>query len=95
MHASPKRELEIATSFENEEMTVTVRDTGPGLPPEALERLFQPFNTTKEKGMGIGLTICKSILEAHGGRIWAEHAEGYGAVFFIRFSPDSNVAFAS
>jgi two-component system sensor kinase FixL len=95
MLSSQKRELSIATELQDDEVSVTLRDTGPGLPPEVLENLFQPFNTTKEKGMGIGLTICKSIVEAHGGRIWAGREEGFGAVFYIRFSPDSNLEFAS
>jgi two-component system sensor kinase FixL len=90
MLSSPKRELGIATGFENDGVVVTVRDTGPGLPPEILNRLFQPFSTTKEQGMGIGLTICKSIVEAHGGRISAEQREGQGATFTILLGPDSN-----
>ena len=89
-----KRELSIATNLANNEVSVSVRDTGPGLTAKVLERLFTPFNTTKEKGMGIGLTICKSILEAHGGRIWAQHEESYGAVFVICFPTDSNVEVA-
>jgi len=61
-----------------------VSDTGPGLSDEVAARLFQPFVTTKEKGMGIGLTICQSIIEAHGGRIWATPNQGSGVEF--RFS---------
>src|SRR5713101_5766518 len=60
---------------------VGVRDTGPGLSPESLSRLFEPFYTTKPDGMGMGLSICRSIIEAHGGRLWATRCETRGALF--------------
>jgi signal transduction histidine kinase/PAS domain-containing protein len=60
---------------------VGVRDTGPGLSPESLSRLFEPFYTTKPEGMGMGLTICHSIIEAHGGGLWAITCEPQGALF--------------
>ena len=60
---------------------VGVRDTGPGLSPETLSRLFEPFYTTKPNGMGMGLAICRSIIEAHGGRPWATACEPHGALF--------------
>jgi len=60
---------------------VGVRDTGPGLSPESLPRLFEPFYTTKPDGMGMGLSICRSIIEAHGGRLWATRCEPRGALF--------------
>jgi signal transduction histidine kinase len=58
---------------------VAVRDSGPGVHPESVHRLFDAFYTTKPGGMGMGLSICRSIVEAHGGRIWASHTAGPGA----------------
>jgi C4-dicarboxylate-specific signal transduction histidine kinase len=76
------RDLRISTEkAEPESVLVTVRDSGPGLAPESLERLFESFYTTKANGMGMGLSICRSIIEAHGGRIWASANEPRGAVF--------------
>jgi C4-dicarboxylate-specific signal transduction histidine kinase len=76
------RELHISTvSIEPEGVCVGVRDTGPGLSPESLSRLFEPFYTTKPDGMGMGLSICRSIIEAHGGRLWATRCEPRGALF--------------
>jgi two-component system sensor kinase FixL len=60
---------------------VAVADTGPGLVPEVAGRLFEPFVSTKPEGMGVGLAICRSIVEAHGGRLWAEPNPGGGTVF--------------
>ena len=76
------RELHISTvSIEPEGVCVAVRDTGPRLRPESLPRLFEPFYTTKPDGMGMGLSICRSIIEAHGGRLWATSCEPRGALF--------------
>ena len=76
------RELHISTvSTEPEGVCVAVRDTGHGLRPESLPRLFEPFYTTKPDGMGMGLSICRSIIEAHGGRLWATGCEPRGALF--------------
>jgi C4-dicarboxylate-specific signal transduction histidine kinase len=76
------RELHISTvSIEPDGVCVGVRDTGPGLSPESLSRLFEPFYTTKPEGMGMGLSICRTIIEAHGGRLWAIPCEPQGALF--------------
>ena len=60
---------------------VAVRDSGPGIDPEHLERVFKSFYTTKSSGTGMGLSICRSIINAHGGRLWADANEPRGAVF--------------
>ncbi len=60
---------------------VAVTDTGSGIAPEVTARLFQPFNTTKRDALGSGLSICRSIIEAHGGRLWAEANPGGGTSF--------------
>jgi len=60
---------------------IAVEDSGPGLPPEAMDRLFEAFFTTKPSGMGMGLSICRSIVNAHGGRLWASQRSPHGAVF--------------
>jgi signal transduction histidine kinase len=76
------RELLITTGrTESGNVLVAVRDSGPGLAPAALEHLFKAFHTTKPSGLGLGLSICRSIVEAHGGRLWADANEPRGAVF--------------
>jgi signal transduction histidine kinase len=83
------RELHVSTvSVEPEGVCVAVRDTGPGLSPESLSRLFEPFYTTKPDGMGLGLSICRSIIEAHGGRLWATGCEPRGALFQFTIPAD-------
>jgi two-component system sensor kinase FixL len=82
MHDSPTRELELkATPAESDMVRVSVSDTGSGIAPDVLSQLFQPFVTTKQQGMGVGLSICRTIVESHGGQIWAEPNPGGGAVF--------------
>jgi C4-dicarboxylate-specific signal transduction histidine kinase len=75
------RELLIRTEQEaSGAVLVTVQDSGPGFSRESVDRLFDPFYTTKADGMGMGLSICRSIVDAHGGRIWALLTAGLGAV---------------
>lgn len=77
-----RRELEIATVSNADEMVeVSVSDTGAGLAPEVASHLFQPFVTTKRKGMGLGLSICRTIVESHGGKIWVDARPEGGTVF--------------
>ena len=76
------RQVLITTrQIELSDLYIGVQDTGPGLNPETLSRLFEPFYTTKPRGMGMGLAICRSIVEAHGGRVWATACEPHGALF--------------
>jgi C4-dicarboxylate-specific signal transduction histidine kinase len=82
------RELLIGTQKDaSSEVMVTVQDSGPGLDPESFHRLFDPFYTTKNDGMGMGLSICRSIIEAHGGKMWASSNDGAGATFQFSLPP--------
>src|SRR5260370_31127545 len=76
------RELLICTGkAESNDALVAIRDSGPGLDLKGVDRLFEAFYTTKVQGMGVGLAICRSIIEAHGGRVCARANEPRGAVF--------------
>jgi signal transduction histidine kinase len=70
-----------AAPAEGTHVLVTVRDTGPGLDPGVLDSVFDAFYTTKPQGLGLGLTICRSIVEAHQGRLWATSNASGGAIF--------------
>jgi two-component system, LuxR family, sensor kinase FixL len=82
MHGCERKELVVATAAVDADMIeVSVADTGHGLSKDIADRLFQPFVTTKPAGMGVGLSISKRIIEAHGGKMWAESNKGGGTVF--------------
>jgi two-component system sensor kinase FixL len=81
MESAPKRELSLSTSVADGFVRLDVADSGHGLSEDMLGALFAPFRTTKANGMGLGLSISRSIVEAHGGRIWAERNPRGGAIF--------------
>jgi two-component system sensor kinase FixL len=82
MAESPRRELTLTTAARDGGMVeVAVADTGPGLAEQVARQLFQPFVTTKRQGMGVGLSISRTIVDAHGGKIWAEKNENGGTTF--------------
>ncbi len=83
MTASPRaKRIAIRCAVQKQRVIVSISDTGPGVPVGELDRIFEAFYSTKADGIGMGLSICRSIVEAHGGRIWASEAEnGGGAVF--------------
>jgi signal transduction histidine kinase len=89
--AGGPRELLIGSTAGLEGVIVDVSDSGVGLPEANPERLFEAFYTTKASGLGMGLSICRSIVEAHGGRLWATPNEPRGAIFFVML-PVGNLA---
>jgi two-component system sensor kinase FixL len=88
MQGSPRKELLVATALDDQGcIEVRVMDTGSGLSEEIMPRLFQPFVTTKPTGMGVGLSISKRIVEAHGGEMWAEPNPEGGTQFRFTLQP--------
>jgi two-component system sensor kinase FixL len=81
MQASARRELAVRVQAADGMVQVSVADTGSGVPPEVAAQLFQPFVTTKADGMGIGLSVCRTIIEGHGGRLWMEANPEGGSLF--------------
>ena len=78
-----QRQIDIATACDDACVRLSVADHGPGVPAAAAERLFEPFNTTRPQGLGLGLSICRTIVEGHGGCIGHAARDGGGAVFNV------------
>ena len=76
-----ERDLVISTQSEGDEIRVVVRDAGIGFDPLSVDRIFDAFHTTKPGGLGMGLSISRSIVESHGGRLWASPNQGRGVTF--------------
>ncbi len=90
--AEEERQVMIRTGAgENGKVKVAVSDTGPGIPMDRFSRLFEPFFTTKKEGMGMGLSIARTIVEAHHGQIWAENNPGAGATFYFTLPPSQEI----
>jgi len=83
------RELLIRSQHEADQVLVAVQDSGPGIDADNVDRMFDAFFTTKPSGMGMGLSISRSIVEAHGGRLWASPNTGPGATFQFSLTTDS------
>jgi two-component system NtrC family sensor kinase len=83
--ADGKGQIDFCTTASNDAIEITIRDDGPGMPPQELSRIFEPFFTTKEvgQGTGLGLSISYGIIKEHGGEIRAESVEGEGTTFYI------------
>jgi len=86
------RTLTICTGpSQNGEVQISFEDSGSGVAPEMLGNLFEPFVTSKQLGLGLGLSVCQSIIGAHGGRLWASNTPGRGATFWISLPATSGV----
>jgi signal transduction histidine kinase len=87
-----QRVLQVKTEVhESGYLLVTVEDTGIGIDPENLNRIFDPFFTTKPHGMGMGLSICRSIIENHDGRLSVSAGQPYGSIFYVFLPIDPSV----
>jgi signal transduction histidine kinase len=78
-----ERQLVVSAHRSDGQVEVTIQDYGTGIPPDVAEHLFEPFYTTKPEGMGMGLNICRSVIEGHKGRLWYEAGPAGGSIFRI------------
>src|SRR5262249_16853994 len=91
MHSAPTRVLHIKSERTGDgRVRVSVEDTGAGIDPSDLNRIFKPRFTTKSGGMGMGLSICRSIIEAHGGQIWVSPRSTSGSIFRFELPAGNN-----
>jgi C4-dicarboxylate-specific signal transduction histidine kinase len=86
MESALDRKMLIKSELESGGVRVTVEDSGSGIDPKDIDKIFSSFFTTKLEGMGMGLSICRSIIESHGGRLWASPGHSLGAVFQFTLS---------
>ena len=79
--------------FEFDHVIITLQDSGTGIDPTHMDRIFDAFFTTKDRGMGMGLSICRSIIESHGGQLWASPHSPHGTIFHVKLpsSPSGKV----
>ena len=85
-----ERILTIDVEGDGSVITIAVGDTGDGVKQEHLDKIFEPFYTTKQDGMGLGLSICRSIVGAHGGKLWASRGNPFGTTFHMTLSIDND-----
>ena len=91
MESVADRTMLVKSEHENSgQVRVTIEDSGTGIEPQQIDKIFDPFFTTKVDGMGMGLSICRSIIEAHGGRLWASPGRSHGAVFQFTLPSDAS-----
>jgi len=90
--ANGERSLLVQSDLDgSSDVVITVEDSGPGIDPDQMDRVFDAFFTTKSHGMGLGLSICQSIVESHDGRLWASHRIPHGSVFHVQLPGGGSV----